>query len=108
MKKILLMAIAVIFISCESRTYEDISVIATNPTYEANVKPVINAECLSCHYRGSAHPWDTYERVKDAAQNGKLLCKINGQCGVMPPSGKLPQLTVDMINLWAQQGYVEK
>jgi hypothetical protein len=110
-KNILLMFISVIMISCESRTYTDISAVITNPTYEANVKPVINANCSTsgCHNQGGTFPALTnYTEVKKEAQTGSLLCKINAQCGVMPQSGKMDQGTVDMINRWAQQDYVEK
>jgi len=96
--------------SCESRTYADISAPVTNPTYEANVRPVVDANCSTsgCHNGATFPPLTNYNQVKDAAQNGSFLCRINGSCGVMPPSGKMDQGTVDMINKWAQQGYVEK
>lgn len=109
MKKIVfLVLIGVIFaVSCESKTYEDISAPVSNPTYESNVKQVMSANCLSCHGAGQSPKLGTYEEVKAAAQSGDLLCRINANCGVMPPTGKMPQVTVDMINLWAQQGYAK-
>ncbi len=110
MKKIaFLMLVGGVFaIACESKTYEEISKPVSNPTYVANVKQVISANCLSCHGAGQSPKLGTYEEVKAASQNGNLLCKINGNCGVMPPNQKMPQVTVDMINLWAQQGYVNQ
>lgn len=96
--------------SCESRTYAEITEVSDNPTYVVNVKPVVDAECVECHFLGGdIPPLTNYEQVRDAAENGDMLCKINGNCGdIMPPEGKMVQQTVDMINLWAQQGYVEK
>jgi len=113
MKRIMLLMVvtATFTVSCESRTYTDISAPVANPTYEANVKPVIDANCSTsgCHNQGATFPSLTnYTEVKNAAQTGSLLCKINAQCGVMPQSGKMDQGTVDMINKWAQQGYIEK
>lgn len=114
MKKTLLLIVgaAVFMVSCESKTYADIAPPVANPTYDANVKPIVDANCATsgCHSEGATFPPLTnYAEVKDAAQNGQFLCKINATCGgVMPPSGKLDQGTVDIINKWAQQGYVEK
>src|SRR4030095_6419595 len=113
MKRIMLLVVAAAFmISCESRTYADISAPeSSNPTYDANVKAIMEANCTTtgCHNQGETFPPLTnYTEVKEAAQNGALLCKINDQCGVMPETGKMPQTTVDVINLWEQQGFIEK
>jgi hypothetical protein len=49
-----------------------------------------------------------YTEVKDAIENGSVLCKIQNNCGdVMPPSGKMSQGLIDMIISWKNQGYVE-
>src|SRR5436190_19432490 len=60
MKRIMLLMVvtATFMVSCESRTYADISVPVANPTYEANVKPVINANCSTsgCHNQGATFP----------------------------------------------------
>lgn len=105
------MVIASAFIvSCESSTYNEISVISTNPTYTANVEPVIKANCIGCHSGGSQYPnLETYAEVKDATQNGVLICRIDQSqaCGsVMPPNGAMSKQTVDMIKLWQTQGYI--
>jgi len=111
MKKIVLLMVASIafLTSCESRTYEDISLAVSNPTYVANVKPVIDANCTGCHNGGTFPSLTNYTEVKDATQNGRLLCRIDGSCGsIMPPSGQMPSGTISMINLWAKQGYKEQ
>jgi hypothetical protein len=47
--------------------------------------------------------------VKDACENGSLLCKIEGSCGsIMPTEGKMPKARIDIIQNWALQGYVEQ
>lgn len=103
----LMLAIVLFMVSCESKTYADIQPAFTNPTYSVNIKPVISANCLSCHNGDQFPNLSTYEQLKTVAQNGNFLCKINGTCGeVMPPTGKMPQSTVDMLNLWVKQGCV--
>lgn len=96
--------------SCESTTYQDLAGVIENPTYNANIAPIFKAECISCHSANSQYPpLETYEEVKDACENGQVLCRIEGSCGdIMPPSGKMPQATIDMINLWATNGYLEQ
>lgn len=108
--KIVLLAISGLFlVSCESTTTQDISAVVTNPTYNANVAGVMNAKCTGCHGGGNQYPnLETYAEVKDAAQNGTLLCRLDASCGsIMPQEGSLPQATITMITLWKTQGYLE-
>lgn len=110
MKKIKIVLILLslsFFVSCDSNTYQDLAPVVTNPTYTTNVKPVIDVSCTGCHAGGSQFPdLENYDQVVDATQNGDLLCRINATCGnVMPESGKLPQATIDMIQLWANNNY---
>lgn len=114
MKKIkfvlIIMFSGLLFVSCDSATTQDLSQVVTNPTYTANVEPVMSANCVSCHSGGNQFPdLDTYDAVKSAADgtnSNALLCRLDATCGsVMPPSGALPSATVTMIKLWAQQGY---
>jgi len=98
-----------LIISCDTTTIQEIQPVVTNPTYNANIKPIMTAKCTSCHSANGEHPALTnYDQVKDAIENGSVLCKIEGDCGsVMPPSGKMLQVFIDMVNNWKNQGYVE-
>ncbi|MEO8235098.1 MAG: hypothetical protein ABI549_06750 [Flavobacterium sp.] len=107
--KIVLLFISTLFIvSCESNTYQEVSEVVINPTYVKDIAPVCNAECVACHSAGGQYPeLDTYAAVKDAVTNGNFLCRINASCGsVMPPSGAMPQATIDVIKLWSTNGYL--
>jgi len=109
--KIFLILISGVFISsCESNTYDQISEVNTNPTYTANVGPIIRANCSGCHSGGSQFPdLENYAQIKEATQNGDLICRIDQSqaCGrVMPPSGSMTKGTIDMIKLWATNGYL--
>ncbi len=107
-KKFVITATALFLLSCESRTYEDISVAVPNPTYNANIKPIIANNCLECHQSKQTPHLNTYQEVRNQAETGALLCKIQGLCGIMPPTGKMPQVNVNMIKLWAEQGYIQE
>lgn len=95
-----------ISISCESNTYQEISEDANKPTYTKNIEPIIRTNCLGCH--DTQYPsLQTYDEVKNAIVEGKLICRIDDQsCGdVMPQSGRMPQNVIDMIKLWRDQGF---
>jgi hypothetical protein len=108
---LLLFACASFLVSCTTRTYEEISETeSTLPiTYTSNIKSIINSNCIGCHFDGGQFPTlETYEQVKNAAQNGNLICRIDQtqSCGsVMPPSGPMPKQAIDMILLWQKEGY---
>jgi hypothetical protein len=116
MRKIFLTAILAVMVtiafvlnSCESKTYEDISDSSENPTYTKNIGPIIASNCVSCHSNGSQDPnLESYTEVKEAIIEGDLICRIDDQsCGsVMPQQGRMPQTIIDMIKLWRDQGFV--
>lgn len=106
---ILILITCYIGFSCESSTYNDISGEVGNPTYTANVKKIIENNCLSCHSTiGDQYPtMETYAQVREAAEIGDLICRIDDQsCGsVMPQSGRMPQTNINTIKKWAANGY---
>jgi hypothetical protein len=112
MKKInclVLLVTAVFLGSCDSVTYDQISEVNTNPTYSVNVGPIFHSNCSGCHNSTGQYPsLESYVEVKDAIQNGNVICRIDTQsCGsVMPTSGRMNQGTIDMIKLWAANGFI--
>jgi hypothetical protein len=108
--KLVLFAIgSLLVVSCESTTIQDISGVVTNPTYNVHVKPVMTSKCTGCHAAGGQFPnLASYSAVKNATQNGTLLCRLDASCGnIMPQSGSLPQATITMINTWATNNFPE-
>lgn len=95
--------------SCESSTYEDISVKVDNPTYLARIQPIIQNNCLSCHSAvgGEFPALETYSQVRNSAELGNMICRIDDQsCGsVMPQSGRMPQANIDAIKKWVSNGF---
>ncbi|KAF2329038.1 hypothetical protein [Flavobacterium daemonense] len=110
--KIFLIAVFSVFIvSCESNTYSEISAPAVNPTYVANVEPIIRHNCLSCHFGTNQSPnLETYDGVKNACLNTNLICRIESEsCGErMPLGGRLAQSDIDLIKLWTTEGFVKE
>ncbi|CAM4066523.1 hypothetical protein B0A58_00805 [Flavobacterium branchiophilum NBRC 15030 = ATCC 35035] len=106
-KKLVFCFFLALLTSCESNTYQDISVAVATPTYTTNVASIINAKCVGCHATGAQLPaLDSYSAVKTATNSGNLICRIEASCGsVMPPGDPLPQASIDMIKLWKTQGF---
>jgi hypothetical protein len=102
--------------SCDSTTYESLEG-ATDTldkvTYNANVKTIIDDNCIVCHSSAgmaSFRPFNTYSQVKEAVQTTNLLDRIqrqNGETGQMPKTGRMPQQKIDLILQWNSDGLLE-
>lgn len=84
-------------------------------SYNATIQSVINNNCVACHsdptQNGAPFPLTNYDQVLIRAENGQLLRSISRQTGearAMPPSGRLPQATIDIIERWINEGAVEE
>lgn len=83
---------------------------SNNFTYSANIKPMMDTYCKGCHSGASASKGvvlDTYDGVKNAALNGKLLQTIRHQAGVsaMPSGGaKLSNCQIAQVQKWTTAG----
>ncbi len=117
MKKLIYLPMAAFaLISCDSHTYDEIEeeVVIDGPvTYNANVKAIIDNNCVVCHNdagQASFRPLTTYAQVKAAVQEAGLLDRIqlqNGESGVMPSTGRMPQSNIDVILQWNADGLLE-
>jgi hypothetical protein len=105
--------VLLVFTSCESNTYSEIegNKVITNPTYQKDIKPIIDATCISCHNNGTGiggFSLLTYEEVKDSSESGSLIFRIESATGTlsMPLNGpKLSQSKIDLIKLWKANNY---
>jgi len=106
------------FVSCDSRTQQDLEGVVTNPTYVKNVKPIMDAKCVSCHSQsgqGNFPDLDTYDAVKsaqDGTNDDKLLCSIlSNSCTSdrMPKSdAPLSNGSITTITNWINNNYPEQ
>lgn len=117
-KKISLTVIAsFIFFSCSNDSTSDLLEEITNnqPKYSSDIKSIIDNNCVNCHastpINGAPMSLATYDDVKNAIISQGLLDRISraqGEEGIMPVGGsRLPQQTIDLITLWANQGFSE-
>lgn len=78
-------------------------------TYTSHVKSYIDNNCVGCHGSSGGVTLETYTQVKAQADAGRILARaINGSgSGPMPPSGLMPQATLDTLQMWLDQGALE-
>ncbi|MCW5517069.1 hypothetical protein [Muriicola sp. Z0-33] len=79
--------------------------------YEADIKAIIESNCLSCHsnppVNNAPMSLETYDDVKNAVETRSLLARINSSSNPMPPQGRLPANTRQIIEDWIDQGLPE-
>lgn len=109
-----IISLALVSIACESRTYEEISdktPIAELVTYNKDVKPIIEANCIVCHAAGgsaSFQPWTSYNHMKNNVD--KIIDRINRPVGdpqKMPQGGSLSTTQISIITKWKADGLTE-
>lgn len=79
-------------------------------TYETHISIVMSTNCTSCH--GGSNPQgnlllETYNQVRNSAENGTLIQRINDVANPMPPAGLMPASTRTLLDEWVQNGYLE-
>jgi len=103
------------FINCENHSEDDLIIpqnpITTEKTYNADVKPIFDSSCISCHgnppTNSAPSSFDTYDLFREGVENGAILARMNNNINPMPPGGNLPASTIAIIEQWASDGYLE-
>ena len=77
--------------------------------FNADVRPIIQSNCVGCHSGSNASggiKLENYFQIKQQVDNGKLTGSVKHESGFspMPPSGKMPQCQIDVINNWVNNG----
>lgn len=81
-----------------------------NPTFTANVLPLLNVKCNTCHSGSSPSAGiklDSYAEVSKHVKNGSLMGSINYSSGFspMPKNGsKMPACEIQKIQDWINSG----
>ncbi len=81
-------------------------------TYERDIKPILAASCIPCHFQGGISPykWDNYEAVK--YKISLIIDRVNKDQGArkfMPKDGtKLSPETIATLRKWVTDGTLER
>jgi hypothetical protein len=80
----------------------------TSVKYTITVKPIIDKYCVTCHGKGYAYPFDTYNELKGESDNGNLDERLFNAKD-MPPVGypKPTQAELNSIKKWISDGCKE-
>ncbi len=112
---LIILFLFLLIVGCTSVSEDDLidDIDLSSVTYMGNVKTIIDNNCVVCHNSGlnpiGPFPLETFEQVKDKAENGTLLFRIqlpDGDPNIMPQTGKMPQSTIDVILEWKEQGFL--
>ncbi|SED20049.1 hypothetical protein SAMN04489761_4598 [Tenacibaculum sp. MAR_2009_124] len=113
---ILTLTLSLFIFSCSSSEIEDPDVTPVDPpaektTYDKDVKTLINNSCATsaCHDANAPQaglPLTNYTQVKNAAENGNLITRINSSSNPMPPTGQ-NNTVISIIDQWKNDGYLE-
>ena len=105
------LTIALLFIACTNDSQDDLileeQVIDDTVTYTDDVQPIMATSCNLCHtsppINGAPFSLLTFQEV--SSQADRILARMDE--GTMPPSGRLPQITIDVIAAWIENGSPE-
>lgn len=116
----LLMSMVFLLASCEYQNEEELFAKTANAdpedcnigevTYQANVLPILERHCLTCHDERNGFGnvvLEGIENVRIYANSGQLLGSIDHQPGfsAMPDNGeKLPVCEIEMVRKWIDSG----
>ncbi len=120
LKKLLLLFILTAFGCSSSDDSETTPDPDTNPlpnkttTYEGDIKAIVDVHCIECHSnpptQGAPFSMETYQEVVNTMNNRDFILRVTSTSpiNVMPPAGRLPQETIDLILDWEADGLLER
>jgi len=130
-KQILIIGICFIIFSCSELFLTEIEPSETDClnddiecTYSEHVKPIFDANCISCHefanYSNGELSLSSYANTLSGGNNGSIINsnsensllyqKITGdqtEGSKMPPSDLMIQFNIDVIAKWIEDGTIE-
>ncbi len=88
--------------------YNEISCDTLDVTFVGTIYPIIERNCLGCHYNGNSTgvELETYNDIKSLVDNGRLIGAIHHDPGFspMPQGGKLDNCTLLKFDIWVADG----
>ena len=79
-------------------------------TFKVHIQPLISSYCLNCHSNVNARgnlSLETYAQVRNSAENGNLIERINDVANPMPISGLMSIENRAMFDDWVKNSYQE-
>ncbi|MEP0262714.1 c-type cytochrome domain-containing protein [Dokdonia sp.] len=103
------------FTSCETNSISELAAAAADDTidvvtYENRAMEILNNSCVECHNineQTAGVRLDAYEFAFIEANNGRMLSRMMDTTNPMPPSGNLPDIIIEDIVNWVDNGILE-
>ncbi|MDV3908079.1 hypothetical protein CMT84_06415 [Elizabethkingia anophelis] len=108
---LLILPLIFVLTACESRTYEGVSEnkpILLPVKYTADIKPIMDNNCVGCHSAGSFKPLVTYEQTKNNIDG--ILDRIqrpDGDPKKMPKGRSMSAAQINIFINWKTNGLTE-
>jgi hypothetical protein len=91
-----------LFTSCNKNKIE---CDGSTPTYNTEIKQIIEANCLSCHGAGSSNTdYSTYANLQTIINNGEFESEVITRQS-MPRGSSLTSNQLSKIKCWIENGY---
>ncbi|HAD14404.1 MAG TPA: hypothetical protein DCF33_18435 [Saprospirales bacterium] len=97
------LALMMVLDSCRKDKAENIECDGSNPTYDGQIRAIINSNCAS----NSCHPgYSSYEGLEGILQNGRFEREVLID-QTMPRNGNLSAGELSKIKCWVENGFPE-
>ena len=101
--------LAGIAISCQSNTYDEIGGYVDVPSYEKNIKPIFDGQCIKCHYQNNPSSIGGGTEIYDyqtTVDNINYSLRDIDTTFTMPKSGaKLSKTKIKLLYAWKNTGF---
>ncbi|HEV8511993.1 MAG TPA: cytochrome c [Cyclobacteriaceae bacterium] len=109
---LILLGLSINSCTYDSRNEKEISPcnITSTVSFQINIKPILNTNCISCHSSSDAAgglSYESYNGVNGPAIDGRLIGSIKHLAGVTPMPQFAPKLSdcdIMKIETWIKQG----
>lgn len=98
---LLLFASVLIIGACKKQTSFTPVCDGSSPTYDANIKAIIDQSCVSCHGN-----YSSYSGLSSDLSNGKFEKEVLTK-QTMPQSGSLTEAQLNTVKCWVENGFPE-
>ncbi|MEM6720426.1 MAG: hypothetical protein AAF611_13960 [Bacteroidota bacterium] len=88
----------------------DLPPIVESITYDEDVAPIFADNCVGCHSGPSptaGFAIDGYANARAGVEQGNVIDRINDASNPMPPSGLMAPTDRQIIQQWADDGFLE-
>jgi hypothetical protein len=106
--------LAIVFVgfltSCQTNTYDEIGGYVDNPSFERNIKPIFDSQCVSCHFQGNTsqggyNEYYDYATIRESIEFGRTLRDVDS-IHTMPKGGApLPRAKIKLLYQWKNTGF---